>query len=60
MADDFKIKIESEIDLSDAKKQLNEFTKKKQKVEIEADIDTKNLEENINKTSSKRKKIRVY
>ena len=59
MADDFKIKIESEIDLSDAKKQLNEFTKKKQKVEIEADIDTKNLEENINKTSSKRKKVKL-
>ena len=59
MADDFKIKIESEIDLSDAKKQLNEFTKKKQKIEIEADIDTKNLEENINKTSSKRKKVKL-
>lgn len=37
MSDDFKIKIKSEVDLSDAKKKIDDFTKTEHKVKFKTD-----------------------
>lgn len=51
MSDDFKIKIDAELDLSDAKKQLKDLSNKKQKVKFEAD--TSDLDKEMKKSKPK-------
>ena len=53
MSDDFKIKIEADLDLDKAKKDLKDFTDKNYKVDVEANIKTDNLDSELKKKKPK-------
>lgn len=53
MSDDFKIKIEADLDLDRAQKKLKDFKSKEQKIEVEAKLKTDNLDNELKKKKPK-------